>query len=208
MAPATCPCEEPSGDTIRLVPLPLALAAKKGGWNTEAWHLAGSALRCWGHKSSLSSQGDGWCDWPNMPRSSDRLVQWTERHQANLRRPTGRGEHSSLQGGRCGAGRELPWVWILAWPSLLGDLGQFHNLTEPPFSCLYTGGGITYLSGGSGKLRNSEGQAPGRALHIDEFTTQELLFLLLADTTACLLVGYWYNSVKNFFPSKNLSSRF
>lgn len=32
--------------------------------------------------------------------------------------------------------RDLPWVWILGWPSLLGDLNQFHNFTKPPFPCL------------------------------------------------------------------------
>lgn len=47
--------------------------------------------------------------------------------------------------------RDLPWVWFVARPSLLGDLSQFHNLTKLPFSCLCSGGGERYLAGGKTK---------------------------------------------------------
>lgn len=47
--------------------------------------------------------------------------------------------------------RALPWVWIVARPSLLGDLSQFHNLPKLPFSCLCGGGGDPYLAGGESK---------------------------------------------------------
>lgn len=45
----------------------------------------------------------------------------------------------------------FPCVWVLAWPSLLGGLGQFHHRPEPPSSCLCNGGGETYLAGGEGE---------------------------------------------------------
>lgn len=160
-------CHVPLWRAIRrhhqAVPLPLALAAKKGGWNIEAWHLAGSALGCWGHKSSPSSQGDGWCDWPNMPRSPDRLVQWTEGIRQTCGNPQAEAGTAASREAGVELGREPPWVWILAWPSLWVTLDNSITSLSLHFPVCTLAVELLTSWEGKGKLRNSVGQVPGRA---------------------------------------------